>query len=72
MGERKHMYYGAPLERGVIAEAAEGGYIVESLDRRGIRTLPLPGFPGSAFSEGEEVYFFVYTDGTGLVLCSRS
>ena len=43
------------IERGRIREAAGTGYIVESLDRKGIVSPPLSPIFDSAFSQGDTV-----------------
>ena len=60
--------YGAPIERGEVLEAAEGGYRVKSLTRPGVTTPPIPALLGDTFSVGEKVYFFVFGDGHGGII----
>lgn len=65
------MCYGAVIERGSIKEPKDDGYIVKSLDRDGIETTALKAFPAgeAEYSAGDMVYFFVFPDGTGMILC---
>lgn len=60
--------YGARIERGTIKEVTADGYRVESFDRRGIITPPIPASGGAAFENGATVYFFVFEDGRGLII----
>ena len=60
--------YGAVIERGIVMEAAEGGYKVKSLSRYGIVTPAIPAMYGGTIAEGEKVYFFLFDDGHGAIL----
>lgn len=62
--------YGATIERGRIKEVRTGGYVVTSLDRDGIETPPIPRMTNSgvAYQVGDNVYFFLFSDGEGMVL----
>lgn len=61
--------YGAPLERGVIEKIENGKYRVSSINRDGIKSLPIGTLSdGDAFSVGDIVYFFLFPDGDGLIL----
>lgn len=62
------MEYGACLERGKILSAAEGGYTVASLDRDGIESPPIPSLDGTIYTVADTVYFFLFRDGTGIIL----
>lgn len=64
------MPYGALIERGKIKATAEGGYIVASFDREGIETPPIGAWGGAKYDLGDLVYFFLFRDGTGKILCS--
>lgn len=58
------------VERGTIAEAGPDGYTVASFDRDGIVTPPLmPMIEGQTYAAGDKVYYFVFGDGTGKILC---
>lgn len=61
--------YGARLERGLVLEARETGYVVRSLDRDGIVTPAIPAMGSAAFGEGDKVIFFLFRDGTGMIVC---
>ena len=87
--------YGALIERGTVkAKNANDEYTVESIDRPGITTQPLPFLFGridkrevrvydnddllSAWQcrtttaipvVGDRVYFFMFEDGSGRVIC---
>ena len=58
----------AAIERGMILEATEDGYLVASLDRLGIVSPPIPTIQTPELSEGDKVYFFLFQDGTGGIL----
>lgn len=61
--------YGAPLERGVIEKIENGKYRVSSITRDGIKSLPMRALSaGDAFSVGDIVYFFLFSDGNGIIL----
>ena len=62
--------YGAVVERGRISADSIDGYEVESLDRRGIVAPSLRAVTEQTFAVGEIVYFFLFPDGTGKILCS--
>ena len=64
--------YGAVVERGKILAADEKKYIVETLDRKGIESLQITALNGAPFAVGDIVYFFLFSDGTGKILCSES
>lgn len=58
------------IERGTVLEAQDGGYTVASLDRDGITTPPLKALEeGAVFNSGERVYYFIFSDGTGRIIC---
>ena len=58
------------IERGRIMEVTEEGYRVTSYDRDGIITPPIQVAGGDAvFTEGDRVYYFVFPDGTGKIIC---
>lgn len=60
---------GAALERGKIAGIENGEYIVQSLDRDGIESPPLGTVKNESYQTGDRVYFFLFPDGTGKILC---
>ena len=60
----------AIVERGVITEKTEDGYKILSLDRDGLDVPPLaPVTTGDVFAVGQKVYYFVFNDGTGRIIC---
>lgn len=60
---------GAVIERGRIEKYEDGKYTVASLDREGIKSLPIGMIGGGKpFSVGEIVYFFLFPDGSGSVI----
>lgn len=66
----KKEMYGAPLERGRIEKIENGKYTVASITRNGISSLPIPALnPAETFSIGDNVYFYLFADGTGIILC---
>ena len=64
--------WGARIERGRIARAETIGgemrYDVESIDRPGVKGWGLPGM-GFEVHANSSVYFFIFDDGDGRVLC---
>lgn len=60
---------GAAIERGKIMSVTENGYTVSSFDRNGIETPPITAIDDSTYAAGDTVYFFVFSDGTGKILC---
>ncbi len=61
--------FGAWIERGRVMSAESGGWTVASADRDGIVSPPLAGFGDSQYAVGDLVYFFLFRDGTGRILC---
>ena len=61
--------YGAKIERGVITSATGDGYMVKSYDREGIVTPIIKSIQDHQFSAGDRVYFFLFNDGCGKILC---
>ena len=60
------MGYGTTVERGKIARQAEDGrWIVESIDRDGVNTLPMRAL--GSVKEGDMVVFCEFADGEGLI-----
>lgn len=67
--EKGSMKYGAVIERGKIEHAADATYTVSSYDREGIITPPIRSIDGHLYNVGDTVYFFLFPDGTGKILC---
>ena len=68
------MEYGAVIERGQIIAVSGSKYTIASLDRDGIETPPMEtvqeiNADNEPLSVGTKVYFFMFNDGTGKVLC---
>ena len=58
------------VERGEIVEVVLGRYKIASFDRDGIITPPLePMMEGQIYTAGDKVYYFIFGDGTGKILC---
>lgn len=70
------MEHGAVIERGRIKEVRGSSYVVTSLERDGIETPPIPAMlhiPAMIHNEkpykaGDNVYFFMFNDGDGMIL----
>ena len=60
---------GTAIERGYILEATAEGYRVASYDRVGIETPPIRPINDNAYTKGDMVYFFLFPDGTGKIIC---
>lgn len=60
---------GATIERGKILTAETDGYTVESLDREGITSPLMTAIGNDTYTVGDPVYFFLFHDGTGKILC---
>ena len=58
---------GALVERGTIKSIESAGYIVSSLDRKGIVSPPL-GAIGEDYTVGDMVLFVLFSDGTGKII----
>ena len=63
------MESGARIERGTVKTAGETGYTVASFDREGIVSPPITGIDERRYTVGDTVYFFLFPDGTGKILC---
>lgn len=63
------MKYGACIERGKILTVTAEGYTVASLDREDIESLPISAIHDDIYTVGDTVYFFLFRDGTGKILC---
>ena len=61
---------GAAIERGEVLTAETGLYTVKSLDRDGIESLPIAAINSTVYQAGDRVYFFLFRDGTGKILCT--
>lgn len=61
--------FGAAIERGVVNEVTPNGYKVASMDRRGILSPALPGINEASYQTGDIVFFFLFRDGSGRILC---
>lgn len=60
---------GASVERGRVLTATAEGYIVASYDRDGIETPPIKPINDNTYTTGDLVYFFLFRDGTGKIIC---
>lgn len=60
---------GATIERGIITGTEDGEYTVKSFDRDGIESPPLAPLDNESYTKGDRVYFFLFPDGTGKILC---
>ena len=69
MGRKEQPAAGAPLERGKIAEVANGGYRVSNLDRPGLTSRVITGIDDTEYTTGDLVYFYLFRDGSGKILC---
>ncbi len=69
MDKRECATAGAMIERGTVAEVTAGGCRVRSLDRPGLVSCVITGTDNTAYTTGETVYFFLFRDGTGKILC---
>lgn len=56
------------IERGRITEVSGTGYIVESLDRKGILSPPLQAIGDAVYAQGEMVLFVLFRDGMGKII----
>lgn len=59
---------GALVERGTIKSIESAGYIVASLDRKGIVSPPLSAM-SEDYAAGDMVLFVLFSDGTGKIIC---
>ena len=60
------------IERGKILGKAKDGYTVAYIDRDGIVTRPIRPINTEEYTVGGMVYFFMFKDGTGGILCEIS
>lgn len=61
--------FGGIVERGAVSQVLPDGYIVASLDRNGIITRPIRPVGTESYKAGDKVYYFVFNDGTGRIIC---
>ena len=59
----------AAIERGRIAEVTDGGYRVKNLDRPGLISRMITGMDDTVYQAEDRVYFFMFNDGNGKILC---
>lgn len=59
---------GAFIERGEIKAAGGNGYVIRSLDRLGIESREIQAAGEATYAVGDRVYFFLFRDGTGMIL----
>ena len=69
MGKQDCAAAGALVERGRIAQIANDGYRVENLDRRGLTSRVITGADDTEYDVDDMVYFFMFRDGTGKIIC---
>lgn len=62
-------YSGAFIERGIITAVEDDGYVIVSYDRKGIVLPPLKGYDDATYTVGDKVFYFVFHDGTGRIIC---
>lgn len=62
----------ARIERGIILQAEDGMYTVQSYGRGGLVTPGIPAMTAGIgpFAAGDRVYFFLFDDGHGAVIGS--
>lgn len=70
MNQENNHPYGAKIERGVIQRVTEDGFIVLSYDREGLETPQIKTVQNHQYSAGDRVYFFLYDDGSGKIICA--
>lgn len=56
------------IERGRVTEVTDAGYVVESLDRKGIVSPPLSPITDSTYEANDMVLFVLFRDGTGKII----
>ena len=69
MGKQETPATGAAIERGQIAEVTAGGYRVKNLDRPGLTSREITGIDDTVYNAEDLVYFFLFRDGSGKILC---
>lgn len=60
--------YGAKIERGRVISAENGAASVESMSRPGIVTMPLKAATGLELKPGMYVFYFMFLDGSGMII----
>ena len=72
----KEREYGI-VERGKVSDVTANGYSISSLDRDGITTPPIQpveygqsGVTVPTYAAGDMVYYFIFKDGTGRIICA--
>lgn len=66
---------GAAIERGRVQTVTKDdtgkitGYEVVSIDRKGIISPPILPIDSKTYTVGDTVYFFLFRDGTGKIIC---
>lgn len=63
--------HGSALERGRVVGIENEKYRVESLDRPGLKSKAMKVFSGETLTEGDSVFFYLFADGDGIILCKR-
>lgn len=58
----------AYIERGEITQVTQDGYCLKSYGRSGLEVRYIPALGGAEYKTGDRVYFFIFTDGKGLII----
>lgn len=66
--QENNIYDRAYLERGIITQVMGTRYCLNSFSRSGLSIRDIPAFGGAEYKTGDRVYFFIFDDGTGLIL----
>ena len=69
MKNEQNARFGAEIERGIITEADDGKYTVSSYDRPGVTAWEMEPIGEETYQTGDGVYFFLFPDGKGRILC---
>ncbi len=56
------------IERGKVKEISDSGYVVESLDRKGIVSPPIEPITETTYAQNDMVLFVLFSDGTGKII----
>lgn len=56
------------IERGKVKEISDSGYVVESLDRKGIVSPPIEPITEATYAQNDMVLFVLFSDGTGKII----
>ncbi len=67
--KNENCYSGTFVERGIVTAVEDDGYVIASYDRKGITLPPIKGFDNATYEVGDKVYYFVFNDGTGKIIC---